>query len=422
MIIFKKNTLSICNNCYRVISACIKEVDNKVVMEKYCPSHGIFLETVEKDPYFYKRTMNFHIPGLRHTCEASCPNCYAQRDILKTEGAVRRKHFCCLMIPVSYSCNLNCDFCYFSYRKTTNPSLSALKHLISRFDGPKISLTGGEPTLRDDLADLVRLVVKSGKICSIATNGLRLADIDYAAKLKQAGLETLVFSLNTLDCKLASKIGEKDSIAIKLKALENLKKLGIKVKLSTTLFRNANVGGLSEIYNYCINNLDFITNWRIRSVFVLGNYAGGGCLYTSEMVEFVGRLIGVAKKKLIDSFNRRVNYSPNFVFNIILYLLRQDNGVQLLDWDTNVRRRMPASLRERIILEPYRLRRTFLDKKSRSYKEKVSTLGIDIIAWPTKYNLDVEEIKYSFLHHLTEDGRILPFSYALLENEKQGIK
>jgi hypothetical protein len=64
---------------------------------------------------------------------------------------------------------------------------------------PHIILTGGEPTLRDDLPDLIAHTEKNGQVVGILSDGLKLTDNDYLQLLLQTGLDHLMVSLNPLD-------------------------------------------------------------------------------------------------------------------------------------------------------------------------------------------------------------------------------
>jgi hypothetical protein len=64
---------------------------------------------------------------------------------------------------------------------------------------PHIVFTGGEPTLRDDLPDLIAHAEKNGQVTGLLTDGLRLADEDYLNTLLQTGLDHLMVVLRPED-------------------------------------------------------------------------------------------------------------------------------------------------------------------------------------------------------------------------------
>ena len=60
---------------------------------------------------------------------------------------------------------------------------------------PHVTLTGGEPTLRPDLPEIIAHAEKNGQVCGLLSDGLKLADKDYLNTLLQTGLDHLLFIL-----------------------------------------------------------------------------------------------------------------------------------------------------------------------------------------------------------------------------------
>ncbi len=62
---------------------------------------------------------------------------------------------------------------------------------------PHVTFTGGEPTLRDDLLDLVAYAEKNGQVCGLLSDGLKLAQKSYLHSLLNTGLDHLLFLLQS---------------------------------------------------------------------------------------------------------------------------------------------------------------------------------------------------------------------------------
>ncbi|MFT3891723.1 MAG: radical SAM protein [Anaerolineales bacterium] len=60
---------------------------------------------------------------------------------------------------------------------------------------PHVTFTGGEPTLREDLPDLIARAESNGQVCGLLSDGLKLADKEYINTLLQTGLDHLLFLL-----------------------------------------------------------------------------------------------------------------------------------------------------------------------------------------------------------------------------------
>ena len=76
-------------------------------------------------------------------------------------------------------------------------SLTQIREVINNFSGEKICLSGGEPTLREDLELIISMVKRAGKTAVLTTNGLRLSDLKYLRSLKKVGLDGALFSLDS---------------------------------------------------------------------------------------------------------------------------------------------------------------------------------------------------------------------------------
>jgi MoaA/NifB/PqqE/SkfB family radical SAM enzyme len=76
---------------------------------------------------------------------------------------------------------------------------------------PHVTFTGGEPTLREDLRDLIAHAEAQGQVTGLLTNGKRLSDTDYLEALSQAGLDHILITLVEEDP--VSKEGLQNAIA-----------------------------------------------------------------------------------------------------------------------------------------------------------------------------------------------------------------
>jgi len=61
---------------------------------------------------------------------------------------------------------------------------------------PHVVLTGGEPTLRPDIPELIKFSEELGQVCGLITDGLRLTETEYLHELLQAGLDHVMIVLN----------------------------------------------------------------------------------------------------------------------------------------------------------------------------------------------------------------------------------
>ena len=249
MKLLKEHTKSLCPLCYEKIDARVIEEDNKVFILKDCPEHGNSRGLLEKDVEFYKKFLTTK----------------------KDDSNFNR----CLMINVTHNCNLKCHLCYIPERdKEKDLSLDKIKEAIRKYPGKLIALSGGEPTLREDLPEIISYIKEVNKISIMATNGIKLADYDYARSLKEAGLFVLNFSCNGFTEDVFLAIENARLLDQKMKALENVKKLGIKTQFSFTIHEGVNDNQFDRALKYILDNQDFIYQLRTRVTAPIGNSPG----------------------------------------------------------------------------------------------------------------------------------------------------
>ncbi|OGL42841.1 MAG: hypothetical protein A2042_04040 [Candidatus Schekmanbacteria bacterium GWA2_38_11] len=109
------------------------------------------------------------------------------------------------LLRVGLTCNVNCVFCNIPMESNVYPARLGLNELKKEIDKiskkdprPKISITGGEPTVRADLIKIIEYLKKrKTKIIELQTNAILLSDDNLVKKIKKAGLNKAFVSLHS---------------------------------------------------------------------------------------------------------------------------------------------------------------------------------------------------------------------------------
>ena len=196
-----------------------------------------------------------------------------QIDIFTSNPAVEKKPFemnfsefpVLSELAITYRCNLKCAFCYAGCNLTQNPinsdkelTTKELKNIISKIFNqakvPSISFTGGEPTLRKDLPELISYAKKLGMRVNLISNGT-LIDKNKAEELVAAGLDSVQISIEGIDAKTHDHlVGKKGAFDLSVAAINILKQTGIHTHTNTTLNRH-NIGQSAHFPDFVKNEL-----------------------------------------------------------------------------------------------------------------------------------------------------------------------
>jgi len=115
-----------------------------------------------------------------------------------------------------------------------------------------VKLTGGEPTLRRDLIQIIKLLKEIGiKEVSMTTNGVLLSNLAY--KLKEAGLDRVNVSLHALDRELFKEITGVDALSKVVEGIKVAIDAGLRpVKLNFVVTKK-NLSQLDKIIEFAEN-------------------------------------------------------------------------------------------------------------------------------------------------------------------------
>jgi cyclic pyranopterin phosphate synthase len=166
-----------------------------------------------------------------------------------------------LRISLTSKCNLSCIYCHAEGETSPKEQMSAgeireILRVAAGFDIRSVKFTGGEPTLRTDLPEIISSI-PAGMESSMTTNGTMLADI--AADLKHAGLARVNVSLDSLNRETYRKITGKDRLPDVLCGIDSALDAGlVPVKLNMVVLRGINDHEVEDFLAYIRGNRNLI--------------------------------------------------------------------------------------------------------------------------------------------------------------------
>jgi radical SAM protein with 4Fe4S-binding SPASM domain len=146
-------------------------------------------------------------------------------------------------IALTYRCQNRCSFCYASApdrgqevpEMTTAEVKGIIDTIVDDARVPTVSFTGGEPTLRPDLPDLIAYAKSRRLRTNLITNGIRCG-IDGYVNTLAAGLDSAQVSLEAADAEIHDTIvGRRGAWQHTVQGIQNLKEAGIHVHTNTTI-------------------------------------------------------------------------------------------------------------------------------------------------------------------------------------------
>jgi GTP 3',8-cyclase len=194
-----------------------------------------------------------HLPILRdagftHVASGLLAPADASADPL-VDGFARRIRY--LRVSVTDRCNYRCTYCMpetledrmqFQPRAAllTFEELESIIGVFARLGVRKIRLTGGEPTVRHGIVDLVRRVAAVPGIEQVVmtSNGHLLGDL--AVPLREAGLSAINISLDTLDPERFREITSRGDLSRVLAGIDAAVAAGLRVKTNAVALRGIN--------------------------------------------------------------------------------------------------------------------------------------------------------------------------------------
>ena len=285
-----RETRSVCPVCLRNLPAqLLRQVDGKVILQKTCPAHGTTRVTVwqgSRDFADWCAAAPPLAPGAGLDCPGSCGLCGEHAS-----GS------CCVLLEVTRRCNLRCRFCFADGgAPEDDPPLAeletAIRDIAVRCLSPLLQLSGGEPTLRDDLPELVRCAKAEGcAYVQVNTNGLRLArEPDFARRLADAGLDIVFLQFDGTREDIYETLRGAPLLQEKQEAVRVCASLGLGVTLVPIVVRGVNTDDLGALVALAKTLTPGVRGIHFQPVSYFGRYPGASETERYTLDELMGDL------------------------------------------------------------------------------------------------------------------------------------
>jgi len=426
-------TRSVCPECLLRIPARKIQYGDQVYLEKTCPDHGFFKTLIWNGPPSYAawgRELKPVTPiGCLSAVHQGCPyDC----GICPQHG----QHTCCVLFEITDRCNLHCPVCFASSTQGV-PDDPDLDEISSWYDmllecgGPfNIQLSGGEPSLRDDIPEIIRIGRAKGfPFFQLNTNGLRLSrEPGYAEVLKEAGLDCVFLQFDTFHDKIYEDLRGVALLEDKLRAIEHCACAGLGVVLVPVLLAGINDNEIGDILEFAVRHMPSVRGVHFQPISYFGRYPDklGKRLTIPDVLRNIE--LQTHHKMQVSDFKPGTAEHPYCSFNGS-YLLKPDGTLK-----SSKKQETCCCGQE----EPKDKKCLNASEKARSYVAKrwshapmpkdimprdeapdsfdamltrieQYSLAVSGMAFQDAWNLDLERLRYCYIHVVSKDTRLIPF-------------
>lgn len=273
-------TGALCPECLKTIKAEKIVEDDDVYIVKTCPDHGTWKVKIwsgaEQYKYLYEfaavpRTPEkYAIPQMK-VCPEDCGLCDKHLQ-----------HSCLNVVEVTNRCNLNCPICFATANGCGydfHPDIETIKGMfqtvVDYVKSPRcVQISGGEPTIRDDLPEIVKLAKEMGiEHIEVNTNAVRIAnDMEYLKALKEAGVDDFYFQFDGTDDEIYMQTRGKPMFEIKERAIKNCSEVGIGITLVVTVSPEINLNHVGEIIKFAASKVPTVKGVHFQPIAHFGRY------------------------------------------------------------------------------------------------------------------------------------------------------
>jgi len=428
---------SVCPECLQSIDAVLIQANGCVRMVKICPEHGEFSAVIWRGEPAFQSWVRPKIPfggGVREPggrgCPLDCGLCarHAQRT-------------CTALVEITSRCNLNCPVCFANSGEAgSDPDLASLRRMfeqtMTRTGGCNLQLSGGEPTVRGDLTQIVRAAKDVGfGFVQLNSNGLKLAENSaLAVELAGAGLSSVFLQFDGVRDDVFSTLRGRELFEIKCRAIDNISAAGLGIVLVPTIAHGVNTDQLWEIVKFGLARQPHVRGVHFQPMSYFGRYPD---TFTPEHVTLPEIMTGLCEQS--GGVFKSEDFLPPGCEHALCsfsakYLMQENGWLMRLGSGTcdcsprpaeegahksmcvTARQWGPAQSEGLVITEPRDDFDRFLQRA------RTHTFSVSAMAFQDAWSLNLERLQGCCIHVAQPDGRLIPFcSFNLTSRNGQSL-
>ncbi len=418
-------TESLCPVCLGRIAAQKVEEDGSIYMEKFCARHGEFRALIwRQDSRHYLKWAEGSEPGAgafqrfsesARGCPYDCGLC--------PEHQTRA---CSMVIELTTRCNLKCPVCFASSGETGlyEPDIETIRSMYKAvketMETCTIQFSGGEPTLRDDLPQIIALGREMGfDHILVSTNGIRIArEPDFLKKLKDSGCGAIYLQFDGVTDDVYRYTRGLPLTDVKKQALENCAKEQIGVILVPTVIHGVNDDQLGDIIQFAKSWIPTVKGVHFQPVSHFGRYPQAP---SDEERTTIPDIINALESQTCGELKWE-HFLPRHVRDAhcsfsSFFILTEEGKLQSMSalarqvvTGSGARTADPQESALRFISRHWRFKGVSPEEQNSFYSRLLAyNLTITCMAFQEVWTVDLNRLRGCCLQVMTPDKRIVPF-------------
>lgn len=428
-------TESLCPECLGRVKAQVVSTCDTVYLEKTCADHGSWQVPLWRGLPAYEQWQRPKSPSRPELCYApvqdGCPfDCGLCEE--------HRQNPCSVLLEITQRCTLGCPVCFADVegagRTDQDPDMVTIggwyDRVMAAAGACNIQLSGGEPTQRDDLPEIIAMGREKGfSFIQLNSNGLRLAaEPDYARTLAKAGLTTVFLQFDGTTDPIHTVLRGRPLAAEKATAVERCGEAGLGVVLVPTLVPGVNTADIGNIIRYALANLTVVRGIHFQPISYFGRYSLGKPDFERITLPEVMRSIEEQTTGLIRASdfippggeNAHCSFHGSFFVQPDGRLRRigsaqtgccssQDGREGLLRTIGSVARQWSAPLSDSTATDSLSADDAVMSLDAFLERATSHSLSISCMAFQDAWNLDLERLRECCISVMSPEGQLIPF-------------